>query len=362
VVVYFLAVVFYFKDLKRVELLFLFFAAFFVLSSALILVETFDFAVGVDVHHQRFFEWHTEVDSRIRDNWRYNVDTGNVITIWEAMPLVMGLYGFPHYTAPLYVASFVMTLSYVLAKRDQCGMLPVKTTIVAGLVVLVGLVGVYALGVKTHFVTALLSLGVLALLLWRRLFQVSSIIVGAMIGLSLLVPWTNMRLLNFANQVLIGNDVEGSRLEVIFRLSEFSALTKLSLGDLISGLGDTSHLSRLMAEGYFLEQKLLVYTLVLGVPYAVWLLLFIGLNVWRSAIIVRKPSGLEVKALAAGTGCAIMVLVMDMLHSGSTFSALNYPMLFVFMGLATALHKINGQLIVNGNAGNLPRSNWDQNG
>ena len=68
-----------------------------------------------DLHHSDLISWYMKVDPGRFENIVYA--TG--LSVYEVLPVSLGLHGFPNYTAPIYTVSFVVLLGKVFSKAAR---------------------------------------------------------------------------------------------------------------------------------------------------------------------------------------------------------------------------------------------------
>jgi len=330
--IYLVAVLVLFNRNSVNEQLFKFFVVVFWVESAIIFVEVFDNLIGLDVHTLRLFQWHFEVDSRFNDivlgqGGEYHKE------IFDIVPIALGIHGFPHYTAPLYTVSFSFALAQTFLLPDRSINSHIKQFFVIGM----GGFCIYMLGVKTHFVSVILVLFISGLFLSRRIYLYAIGIGGIAIILTLVNPWARMRFQNFIVQVFEGNEVQGSRIDVIFNFREYLVFLDLDFIDIMIGTGAFDVLQSFRDSGLFLEQKFLVYGLVFGVPYVLLILMFIVTGIMSGFKLFRHADDYKTKATAIAIANGLLVYGLEMGHYGFTFSAPNLMVIFIMLGMIAAL-------------------------
>ena len=333
-VVYFIAIVIMFDTRSINRHLMIFFKVIFVVESLLILVESVDEFIGFDIHAARLFSWYMEVDQRFDDVILGPNDT--VASILEILPPVLGFHGFPHYTAPIYVVSFVFAVAGAFSRTGVVGKAQPNKW-VAALILMTGLYCIYALGVKTHFVTATLALLILGVFHSRRILWLFGAFLAIAVPATLLVAAARDRFANLLDQVLVGNEIEGSRLDVIFRFQEYLVLLDLKLSDLLAGTGSFGSLADFERSGLFLEQKILVYALVFGIPYVLIIVGFFVAGIVDSLRVFRNARDPATRTTAIAIGCGLMVYGLEMGHFGFTFNTPNFPLVFAMVGMIAVL-------------------------
>lgn len=334
-VIYFIAIVIMFDTKSVNRHLMRFFKVVFVVESILILVESVDEYIGFDIHAARLFSWYMDVDNRFDEVILGPNDT--VASILEILPPVLGFHGFPHYTAPIYVVSFVFAVAQAFSRTAGVGKTHQPNKWAAALILMTGLYCIYALGVKTHFVTATLALLILGFFHSKRILWLFGAFLAIAVPATLLVAEARDRFENLLYQVLVGNEVEGSRLDVIFRFQEYLVLLDLKLSDLLAGTGSFGSLADFERSGLFLEQKILVYALVFGIPYVLIIVGFFVAGMVDSARVYRNTRDPATRTTAIAIGCGLMVYGLEMGHFGFTFNTPNFPLVFAMVGMIAVL-------------------------
>jgi hypothetical protein len=315
-----------------------FFVLLFVIGTAFILVEAVDAYLGFNVHTWRYFEWFIETDNRFR-GVTPGVRSGDAVV--DVLPLSLGILGFPHYTAPLYVVSLIFTIvkfrPRTVMPNDGTGASWLKTQGPFAALVFVGVVSVYLLGVKTHYITAFF---VLALLCWGISKTVcwSTGAAGVVLTVvSMLIPVLRQRAENQIVQVVQGNAVEGSRVEVILNPKEYNSLFELPVHSWITGIGDFDLLSSFAERGYFLEQKILVFAIVLGIPFVLTVLGFLAMALFHCWKTFTTSADLEKQGTTLAVGASLFIYFVEMFHFGGTFASPHFPIVYVLLAIAALL-------------------------
>jgi len=310
-----------------------FFKVVFIAESLVIMVEALDEFLGFDIHSARLFAWYIEVDDRF-DQHIFGPNAN--IPYLEILPTALGLHGFPHYTAPIYVVSFAFTVAQVFSRTATSAGSSRPNQWLGALVLIVGLFCVYIMGVKTHYVTATLAMFILGVFLSRRILLLFTVFLGVAVPATLLVAAARSRFENFLDQVLVGNPVEGSRIDVIFNFREYLVLLNLKVTDLLVGTGNFASINE-FARNLFLEQKILVYALVFGIPYILVIVGFFAAGLVDSVRVFRGARDPASRATAVAVACGLMVYGLEMGHFGFTFNTPNFALVFVMLGMIAVL-------------------------
>lgn len=312
-----------------------FFKVVFIVESFVIMLEVVDEFLGFDIHSARLFAWYIEVDNRFEEHiFGPNAN----IPYLEILPIAMGIHGFPHYTAPLYVVSFIFVVAQIFTPMGpgSKAIKPINWTAI--LMLVVGLFCIYTLAVKTHYVTATLSIIIMGVFLSRRILWLFALFLAVAVPATLLVAAARARFEILLDQVLVGNPIEGSRIDVIFNFREYLVLLNLDLTDLLVGTGNFAGVNE-FARTLFLEQKILVYTLVFGIPYILVIVGFFAAGMLDSIRVFRRSRDPATKATAISVGCGLLVYGLEMGHFGFTFNTPNFALVFVMIGMIAVLAK-----------------------
>lgn len=302
-----------------------FFTVVFVLETAFILIEVFDGLIGFDIHGTWIIRFFLENDGRFTEQCPQCFER------IEDLPIALGVHGFPHYTAPIYVVSFAFAIASAFSSTRVDGRLSKAERLTAASFFFAGVFCIYMLGVKTHFITALIAIVIVGLVVRRTVFFYVAVAGLLLVVGTLVSPWATNRVETLKEQVFIGNDIEGSRLDVIFKFEEYRALLDLSPWEMVVGKGGFADLAEFTDRGYFLEQKLLLFALVLGPVYMLLILTFyaVGLHCcWR---VYRRSTKPLVTANAIAIACSLVVFLADIGHFGYSMITPNIQVLFVML-------------------------------
>jgi len=310
----------------------------FTIDVVFVVVELVDGFLGYDIHASRIITWYMEAEEG-RFEHVYAGNANVHVELLDLIPPALGIRGWPNNTTPLYSASFVILLAYIYGARKG-----IWANWFARLAVFaLGLIVLYSLGVKTHFVTVFVALLVITARLSR---QVGVDLLIGMLGLTLFTLMTDFgssRFENYMEQLFVGghrfekNQIydEAGRLEVIFNFREYIALLQLSPFDLLAG---AATFFQFLNSPFLFEQKILVYALILGVPYMALICLLMLLGI-RDGFAVRANGSSQDKAVATGIACAILVLFLEMGHFGFTMNYPNYQFLYFLLATAAILKR-----------------------
>ena len=332
-VVYFLAFRVLLDREKVTWDIFRFFRAVFVVESLFMLIEVVDGALGFDVHATQLIGYFIESDERFE-----LITPPALASPLAYLPPVLGIHGFPHYTAPIYMVSFLFTLAQTVSPRRAGGRLSRRDQWKAATVLFVGMFCIYMLGVKTHFITGAITIGLLALALRRRLLWSVGVSLLVLISGTLASPAATERFRNLIDQTFVGTaEAGGSRLEVIFNLGEYRTIFERSTWEVIVGTGEFEDMLNLTEQGYFLEQRFLIVILVFGLPYLFLLVGFFGKG-WHSCWrVYRGTVDPQVRACAVAIGCSFISYFLELFHYGFTLSSPNFQFFFMMLAAITVL-------------------------
>jgi hypothetical protein len=292
------------------EYLYILFNAIFALETLCICIEVIDSLLGFDIHASALF---ASIMNSDPDRFSHMMD-------YDDIPIALGLHGFPHYTAPIYVVSFAFALTHSF--KDKLAHYRQFFTLIVG----VGCI--YALGVKTHFVSTAVVLLMMSILVSRKIITYSSIALFACAVITLSFDGATDRMLGYVDQIAVGNAHEGTRMELIFNAGEYLIFNELSLPEIFFGLGDWSALAPFIATTYFFEQKILAFAVVFGLAYIAIVGSF-AIKALIDSYRIRKDAYVGVAIF-----CAILVYMIDALHYAfSLFS----PMIQLFFLMIAAL-------------------------
>jgi hypothetical protein len=333
-VFYFLAAVIFLDRNSVNQSLIKFFNAVFIIESLIIMVEVFDDFFGFDIHATKFFTWYIQNDNRFEEHiFIFNRFADDLL---ELIPTALGIHGFPHYTAPIYVVSFAFTLAHAFSGGSTNAGMVKSNMWSATLLLFVGLSCIYMLGVKTHFVTTIIVILILGVFLSRRILLLSFGFLVLATFVTLLIPELLMRFERYIEQVLVGNPREGSRIDVIFNFQEYLSILDLRMMEQVMGLGSFAALHQ-FGNILFLEQKFLVYILTFGVLPMLTLISFFVVGLADSLRIFRRTQDPASRATAIAAGCSLIIYFLEMGHMGQTFIAPNFPILFIIFGMIAIL-------------------------
>jgi len=317
----------------------------FWVDSFVIVIELLDGLVGLDIHRVGLFNWYIEIN----DPGRFLQLKLNSMSFYSDLPPVLGLRGYPNYSAPLFTASFVFLLAVKYSEKAISQKAKKKQILFFAF----GSCLVLALGVKTHFVTLAISLIIISIYLNRVMF------IHAFIGclfLSVLALSTDVgfdRIMLLYEQLFVGGYqaieskgggprvFEPGRLETIFNWQAYASFLDLSTQDLLFG---ASNFLVLKQWDIFFEQKILIIGLVLGAPYIVIFVVMTYRAILNSFRSMKKANSKSDKGIYCGLSLAVFVLLMEVGHFGATFYYPNFQVLVYLIAVSVVCQNNIGKL------------------
>lgn len=323
------------------------FSVIFWVDSFVIVIELMDGLVGLDVHRVGLFNWYIEIN----DPGRFLQLKLNSASFYGDLPAVLGLRGYPNYSAPLFTASFV----FLLAVKYSEKVVSLKDKSKQILFFAFGSCLVLVLGVKTHFVTLAISLIFISIYLNRVMFR------HAFIGCLLLAVFAlstevgSDRIMVLYEQLFEGGYqaiesreggarvYEPGRLETIFNWKAYASFLDLSFQDFVFG---ASNFLVLGQWDIFFEQKILVIGLVLGAPFVVVFLVMSSRAILNSFKSMKMADSKLDKGFYCGLLLAVLVLLLEVGHFGSTFYYPNFQVLCYLIAVSVVCLKNIGKLSI----------------
>jgi hypothetical protein len=331
---------------KTVLLLFTF---IFWADSFVMLLELIDGLMGFDIHRLRLFGWYIDESDTGRF---YEFKMQSSEAYFDILPAILGLRGYPNYTAPLFTASFVLLLAVKYSeKKTNNRQAQIRASFFA-----FGSMLVFAIGVKTHMVTLGLCCLLIGLYLNKLMFRHMLVGILVLVLLTIFTDYGAVRFGLLVEQLFEGGlqpvsegrtrDFEPGRLETIFNIQAFASLLDLRIQDFIFGAGRFSILEEF---DMMFENKILIIGIVLGVPYMglFSLLVFRAIkNLFPRSRFLASDSD---RGLQFGISLAIIVLFLETGHSGYTFQYPNFQVFVFLVALSmvfrhkpnTALNRVN---------------------
>lgn len=308
-------------------------------------MELIDGLIGFDIHRLRLFGWYINVSDAGRF---YEFKMQSPEAYMELLPAILGLRGFPNYTAPLFTASFVLLLAvkYSLRKTNNRQAQTRVSFLVFGSAL------VFAIGVKTHIVTLVLCCFLIGLYLNKLMFRHMSIGILVLVLGTVFTDYGADRFTLLVEQLFEGGfqpaseertrSIEPGRLETIFNIQAFAALLDLRIQDFIFGATRFSFLGEFEI---IFENKILIIGLVLGVPYMVLFSLMAFRAIKISFLSSRYNASDSDRGLQFGIGLAIIVLFLETGHSGYTFQYPNFQVFVFLIASSMALRRKPNALV-----------------
>ena len=325
-------------DISRTVLIV--FSVIFCVDCFVIIVELLDGFIGLDLHKYGLFDWYINVN----DPGRFLQQKLTSDDFYSDIPHILGLRGYPNYTAPLFTASFLVLLSVKYGELSQSNVS--KRTRFGFLLVGTGLI--FLLGVKTHMVTLFIGILVIGKYLDRSILNHLGILVLLGVIIIILNTAASQRFDVVVEQLFVGGyqaieTTEGGprieepgRLELIFNFGDYAAFLDLTLYDFLFGAAQFSVLERWE---FFFEQKIVVIGLVLGAPFvAIFLIMALrALSLQLSNIRFSKSD--RERGLHVGVLLAILTLVLEVGHFGATFYYPNYQVMGFLIAVSIVAHR-----------------------
>lgn len=259
---------------------------------------------------------------------------------------VLGLLGWPHYTAATLMAMAAFSFPF-LRERGLKKILSGGRSFGSGLSVWLrrsigplAIVAVIILGVKTHLVAAGFVFLILPLFVQRKVLPGN--VVMAM--LSLIILWGGGYLsVDYVDRLrggFIGSGQDESTFAGIFSFHEQEYFQSAPLMSVIFGIGDINS-SVFGQEGEF-EFKLLQFTAAFGI---IWLILFLGVYitgfVFARRVALHQREHPVVRLFGIGTIGLLSVFLIDTGHYARTMYFPNIDIWCVCLGVISA--KVNSQ-------------------
>jgi len=332
---------------KTVLLLFtfIFWADSFVMS-----LELIDSLMGFDIHRLRLFGWYIDVSDTGRF---YQFKMQSPEAYFDILPAILGLRGFPNYTAPLFTASFVLLLAVKYSiKTTNNRQAQIRASFFA-----FGSMLVFAIGVKTHMVTLVLCCLLIGLYLNKLMFRHMLVGILVLVLLTIFTDYGAARIELLFEQLFKGGfqesftadkirHFEPGRLETIFNIQPLMAFLDLHIQDFIFG---ASRFSILEEFDMMFENKIWIIGIVLGVPFMGLFFLLVFRAIKSLFLRSRFLASDSDRGLQFGTSLAIIVLFLETGHSGYTFQYPNFQVFVFLVALSmvfrhkpnTALNRVN---------------------
>ena len=339
----FFSIIFYWLlNLYKLEKnLFKLFVIVFVIQSSYLSVELFDQYLGFNIHKSNKiidFYFHTYI-GRFEGSdggWGHNI----VFNFYKSLPLLLGTKGWPHYTAPIYLISFIGSLIYFISKKKS-----LDFNLLIFLHLIIGLFFILMLNVKTHWFSCIISLILITFFLNKRLI----IFIFVMLVILLLATYNNEflndRILgsfkNFFSQVHYtfssNTFLQRGRFDEIFDFQQFNIFTKITFDRLLFGFGlKANQISQNFGN---IQISLIEIALKLGIPYIIF---YVSLNLYSVYILISlliKEKEYKAKKIILFLLCSIIILFSDSIHFGQNFTEPLYGLNYIFIGYTFYLKK-----------------------
>jgi len=319
-----------FVSTSSVKLLLWFFFIIFSVNAYYIILEFGSQFISYDIHNLPWHAWRIQTDTRF---------LGGAVSLPS---IALGIQGFPHYTAPGFVALFSMIFPFIMRKNvyySKGWPLMRSQTIAFFYILGIMILSIIFLSVKTHMVTTLLVIFGLTLFIHRKY----SIYFGVYLALIIIV------LLNFEvftdridtlwHQLTIGDPKEGTRINVIFNLEGLKFYLDNPLRLIIFGTGNLQHVIQDIFSMLF-EIKYVVYLFTFG---AIWFFLFVGISfisiVYAINICRNKHYHLQDRLFSAGIIGMTFVFLIELGHYGQAIAMPNIEIWFISLGVFSSLRQ-----------------------
>jgi hypothetical protein len=312
----------------------LLFKVIFWTDALLMSIEVIDVYLGFDIHQARLFSWYID----IKDPGRFFEFKNQSANYFELLPEIIGLRGYPNYSAPLFTASFVVLLAVKFSEKN----IATKAQVARFTFFLFGSALIVFIGVKTHIVTLVLSCLFISIYQNRTmlLYLACGLLIALMLALFTKFGANELQLT--IEQLFVGGfqpvseggssgGKEAGRLEVIFNLKPFLAILDLQFHELIFG---ASRFSILNEYDYIFEVKMLILALVLGLPYTILIIILSFTTIRRLFVCFKVIPSARDSGLCFGLMLAMIVFFLDLGHSGYTVNYPNYQVFVLIISLS----------------------------
>lgn len=337
------SIIFYniFKKYDLSNCFFYIFMFMFMFESIYILIEIIDEYLGFEIHNSQLISWYLKNDfGRFEGigsaKWGYHL----VLDFFSYLPPALGLRGWPHYSAPFYLISFIGTLIYFDNKK-----------IVSSVIFIIGLICVLALQVKTHYISLIFILLILPFYLKFKYYKLviiffSILFVIAFFSIELrtfifkqiinLIGTQNLDL-NFLinNQMDMGLEKIG-RIYEIFRFKEYLFILDLPIKNVMFGFDNSQvKLYNIFNRANF-ELSLMAKAIPFGFIYILMFIFLAFLSIYRSLMIISNKNVSKNK-VALFISASIFILFIESIHFGEVFSEPLYGLFFIFVAYSFSL-------------------------
>lgn len=310
----------------------------FIFESSFMILEVLDNLVSYNFHKSHYFDWimslHKGRFEIIGGGW----DSHNqgVFNIYDHLPLILGVRGWPHYSVMLYLISFVFVIYNLYEKK-------MSNIFVTLPILLTGISLIFLLQIKTHILTLAMSLLLLCIFLNKKIFRDLTII--GIIGV-LIIYITNygqsiinkMSLQFMPQRAWLPEEqkweIQPGRLEHILNLKQYLFIFDIPIKNLLFGFG---HIPNHLEKSANYEIHLFVQIIKNGLIYTTFFLIISIVTLVFIFLNYKISKNLNILLF-----CAISILLLDTLHFGFTF---NNPNNLIYYLLITMTYFVNERKI-----------------
>ena len=311
------------------------------LESIYILIEIIDKYLGFEIHNSQLFSWYLKNDfgrfeGIVSALWGYHL----VLDIFSYLPPALGLRGWPHYSAPFYLISFIGTLIYFDNKK-----------IVSSVIFTIGFICVFALQVKTHYISFLFILMILPFYLKFKYYKLVIIISLILIVIAFfsieLRTFIFRQIINFIGSqnldlsFLINNQLDRGvekigRIYEIFRFKDYLFILDLPIKNVMFGFDNSqAKLYDVFNRANF-ELSIMAKAISFGFIYIFIFIFLAFLSIYRSLMIISK-NNVSKNKVALFISTSIFILLIESIHFGEVFSEPLYGLFFIFVAYSFSL-------------------------
>lgn len=233
---------------------------------------------------------------------------------------VLGVLGWPHYTAATLVALFALVYPF-LSVRLRVGSGPRRKAVGLSVashrwlrrgVVALPFLCVVILSVRTHLISLAIILLVIPLMLDRTVLKRNVVLLLLAVCASIWVAPVRMRLISAYHSGFVGDVDRPPVAKLIFTSAEVNYFRELPIDQKLFGLGNVQS-AEFAAIGNF-EVKILFFTVAYGI---LWFAIFAAVYViglWYAVQLVRHSRAQFVRTFAVGAVGLLIVYLIDMVH------------------------------------------------
>lgn len=305
----------------------------FFVDSIYMVVEIIDQFFGFDIHKFSLTKWYMKTSpgrfAVVGSGWDYA--KGLPFLHYDQLPKILGLRGWPHYSAPLYVISFFACMFYLYSKKSK------KYQVCSFIFTSFGLFMIFMLGVKTHYLTTILGLVILGLSLNKNIFRDLFINLFLFFLLVIFNPYFEKKISNHFTNLFEGGlrwnngiwTAEPGRIEYIFDIERnYQFLLQIPLDKLMSGYG---YIPNFLTQSSNFEIVLLNKVVVLGISFLLIFLYITLISLQSIFSILIKSRNNKLKAVCSFLIISLIVLFVDTLHFGHSFTEPLYGLYFIII-------------------------------